>query len=380
MLIMEMFPGRRAWLKQTLQRLAFPVLRRWRSWCGPGPERGGVPRGVFREKTELEQGRVEGGVMADGQMLPALREGSEIVACGLGQAEFASWAALWTRRDSAHLVGSSWIHVDAAGRACYEAMYGQQAYGDPVWNPRGGEKAQEFAGDWTSLGSRWNRGTNYYHWITDGLTRLIYLPFFPAETGILVPSGMAAFAQDSLKLLGLWERVRVTEGRHLEIENYWFAGPMVLSGCANPLGMKWLRDVYGLPSEGGSGHRKIFVSRRGTKRDLTNMNDIERVLAAEGWDVLEPGELSFREQIETFRDARVIVGLHGAGMTNLLWAPIGVRVLELMPRTFRNGCYEAISLVLGHRHEVLLCPADSRGNLILTSDLLQRVLAWGQEG
>ena len=369
--------GRR-WPQRMVQRLGFPWVRRWRSWRGPGPEAGGVPRGIFHESREIRQGRVEGAVVADGQELPEIPKGSEIIACGLRQADFGDWPVLWSRRKSVRLSGPSLVPVDAAGRACFEAMFGPQAFGDPVWQPGRSGPARELAGHWTSLVSRWTVGGNYYHWLTDGLTRLLHLPAFPPDTGILVPAGLPAFARDSLQQLGLGERVREIEGDHWVVENHWFAGPGAPSGCVNPLGVRWLRQSFLPGTAEGKGHRRIFVSRRGTTRDLTNWAEVERVLSAEGWEVMDPGKLSFREQIETFRQARIVAGIHGAGMSNLLWAPAGTRVIELMPDTFRNGCYEAISRVIGHRHEVLLCPADKRGSFGLEAAVLERVLAMGE--
>ncbi len=368
--------GRR-WPQRTVEKLAFPALRRWRGWRGEGPEQGGVPFGIFQEKQEIRAGLVNGRIIADGQSIPPLPERSELIACGLRQAGYDWWPVLWTRRASARLLGSSLVHTDLYGHACYEAMYGPQATGDPVWRIIGSHPETELAGSWTSLVSRWTRGRNYYHWLTDGLTRLLHLPSFPEDTKILVPPGLPPFALDSLKMLGLADRVREATEEHLLIENYHFAGPSALTGCVNPMGVAWLRKSFGLPPKPAGGHRKIFISRQGTTRSVSNLREVEHALAADDWEIIDPGRLSFGEQLETFKQARIIAGIHGAGMTNVLWAPPGTRVVEFMPRSFRNACYEGISLVLGHSHQVLICQSDSRGNMQVSADQLRQVLAAG---
>ena len=362
--------GRRAF-KRGLMKTGFPLIRRWRAWNGPSWQSGGVPCGIFREKRELARGRVEGRMVADGQLLPPLPENSEMVGCGLGQTTHANWAALWTRRERVHLLGRSLVHVDPTGRAAYEALYGPQAAGDPVWRMRPEQTPEELPGKWTSLVSRWDNGTNYYHWITDALTRLVHLQEFPEDVGIILRPGIARFAEDSLKRLGLWERVRLVEGEHLLVENYWFAGPLALSGCPDPLGTEWLRKSF------GAAGRKIFVSRQGSTREVVNLRELEHAFHEAGWEVIDPGRLSFGEQMETFKQARVVAGVHGAGMTNVIWAPQGTRVVELMPKTFRNGCYEGISLAAGHDHRVLLCPADRSGNMSVPADIFRQVLEAG---
>ena len=48
-----------------------------------------------------------------------------------------------------------------------------------------------------------------------------------------------------------------------------------------------------------------------------------------GFVVVDPGRLSFAEQIRLFAGAERIVGNCGAGLTNLVFAPRGVRVFAL---------------------------------------------------
>lgn len=369
--------ARSTW-RRRIGGLRFTLSRRIRAWKSQPAEAGGIPRGIFSERREILAGRVQGSIVADGQPLPPVLADSEIRACGLRQDEFAWWPVLWSQRDSARLLGPSLVHVDGRGRACREAIFGPQGYADPVWQQRPPSQAQELPGRWTSLVSRWDlQGANYYHWLTDALVRLLHLTDFPADTGILLRPGLARFAEDSLKKLGLLDRVRFVESDHLLVEHYHFAGPPVLSGCPNPLGYAWLRQSFGADQGEGTGHRKIFISRQGSTRGVSNLREVEGALQTDGWEIVDPGVLSFTEQVETFKQARIIAGIHGAGMTNILWAPSGTRVVELMPRTFRNGCYEGISLVVGHRHQVLLCPADRDGNMSVPPEILRQVLAAG---
>ena len=239
-------------LRRKARALRLQVGQRISAWQSQPVEAGGIPRGTFSERREILAGRVEGRIIADGQTLPPLPPHSEIRACGLGQASHAAWPVLWSKRANARLLGRSLVHLDSRGRACYEAVFGPHSAGDPVWQPRPPSQPEELSGHWTSLASRWDHGTNYFHWLTDGLARLLQFPGFPAETGILLRPGLARFAEDSLKKLGLLDRVRFTEGEHLLVENYCFAGPHTLSGCMNPLGYEWLRRSFGACGAGRS--------------------------------------------------------------------------------------------------------------------------------
>ena len=64
-----------------------------------------------------------------------------------------------------------------------------------------------------------------------------------------------------------------------------------------------------------------------------NHSEVEATLAAEGFEVIEPDSLSFIDQVRLFREAAVVVGQTGAGLMNLLFAPVGCRAIVLIARS-----------------------------------------------
>ena len=48
-----------------------------------------------------------------------------------------------------------------------------------------------------------------------------------------------------------------------------------------------------------------------------------------------------------FRRARLYVGPHGAGLSNLVFMPLNSTVLEIRPRGRDKGCYRLLSLACG---------------------------------
>ncbi len=81
-------------------------------------------------------------------------------------------------------------------------------------------------------------------------------------------------------------------------------------------------------------------------------------LLEEGWTIIQAEKYSFREQIAIFAHARAVCGLHGAGLTNLIWCPRGCKVLELCASNFLNGCYEGLAVYNGLDHRYLILEAD----------------------
>ena len=101
--------------------------------------------------------------------------------------------------------------------------------------------------------------------------------------------------------------------------------------------------------------QKIYISRSDTKtRRIVNESDLIRKLSPLGFNVVVPGRLTVKEQAETFQNAGLIVGTHGNGLTNLMFAPQGATVIELFGSNFVHGAYAWLAHLqgLGYGHVV----------------------------
>jgi capsular polysaccharide biosynthesis protein len=82
----------------------------------------------------------------------------------------------------------------------------------------------------------------------------------------------------------------------------------------------------------------VYLSRRNqvtySDRSIVNEEDVQRVLQQLGYSIIEPGNMSFSSQVETMRNASVIVGPHGSSFGNLVFASKGVSVIDLMPASW----------------------------------------------
>lgn len=75
--------------------------------------------------------------------------------------------------------------------------------------------------------------------------------------------------------------------------------------------------------------RRLFVSRQGANsRRIANEQDVAALLEKHGFSTIQLEKLSLSEQINLFENATHIIAVHGAGLTNLLYAT-QCTVLEL---------------------------------------------------
>lgn len=89
------------------------------------------------------------------------------------------------------------------------------------------------------------------------------------------------------------------------------------------------------PAAAVAGAPRIYVSRqRAGSRMIEDATALEAMLANEGFVTLFPEELAMAEQIAAFEAADAIVGVKGAGLTNVMFCRPGTRLLVLSPADF----------------------------------------------
>ena len=94
--------------------------------------------------------------------------------------------------------------------------------------------------------------------------------------------------------------------------------------------------VAGAPRPG----RRIYVQRDAQgPRTLLNEPDVLRVAASQGFEVVRPERHGLREQAQLFSEAAVVMGVKGAGLTNLLFAPRDSSVVVLSPSNWGDSFF-----------------------------------------
>lgn len=348
------------WPLRFLKRALLEFLLRLGRSLGPASadSRFGPPKGLFSECQLVREGVVPGRVILDRQPTKPLVPGSLREACGFHQNDQQPWPIFWSHRREARLVSSSLALLDEQKRLCLEAAFMEQGLPhEPGYRYFRLPPATRLAGSWTSLISRWSPG--FHHWFMDALPRLALLDQFPATTRILVPDPLQPYEVETLKMMGLFGRVRPTAERHLIVEDYFFSSPTAMTGCWNPFAVEFLRrSLLDQGDPDWDSPRRFYIRRVGRSRGIANEAEVLRFFEQRGWAILDLERMSMARQIRLFSRADQIAGLHGAAFTNLLWCRPGCVVRELCARTFLNGVYEGMAdcLQLNYRH--LICDSD----------------------
>ncbi|MGB5157408.1 MAG: glycosyltransferase 61 family protein [Desulfobacterales bacterium] len=200
---------------------------------------------------------------------------------------------------------------------------------------------------------------NYAHWLTEVLPRIAV---FCAEQKfrkipILVNDELHKNIMESLLLVAGIERTIITLpiGRALFVDELYItsAGGYVpferrtnkLSehshGIFSPRALEVLRNnmnALGMKPGGHGWPEKIFLRRNSANRKVTNVTELEKLVASRGYAIVQPEKLTFLQQIRLFSNAKYIVGASGAALANILFAPKDAKIVILMNKN-RNTSY-----------------------------------------
>lgn len=190
--------------------------------------------------------------------------------------------------------------------------------------------------------------SNYYHFLLDVLPRWgIYSETFPeqAPDAVYVPAGTERQRQ-MLDMAGL-DKVRIIESlKHSAVRADRLMVPSMpnLGESAPPWTTRWLQERF--PAQDvASRPRRLYITRgdRPNSRRLVNEAELWPLLERRGFVRVDPGTMSVQDQIDHFAAAEVIVAVHGAALTNLVFSRPGVRVLEMFTPTYVNRTFWAIT-------------------------------------
>lgn len=197
-------------------------------------------------------------------------------------------------------------------------------------------------------------GNTFYHWFHDVLPRLLVSQaLLPESTRFLVSSPLHDYQLESLNAFNITSDKLIFQQRGVDslCEHLWFATP---SGNCTFGGGEILRKLSDFlisrmvskPQNYAS--RRIYISRRIARcRRLLNEIEIEPILRDFGFTTLIFEQQPFSAQISLAHNARWLVGVHGAGLTNALFMRQGASIVEIAGAEV-VPCYSVMSLQLKH--------------------------------
>ncbi|QNE38423.1 glycosyltransferase family 61 protein [Hymenobacter sp. NBH84] len=203
---------------------------------------------------------------------------------------------------------------------------------------------------------------NYYHFYNDILAKLFFLEEqlqLPYEVPLLIAETLynRPYFQYFLQHPYLKNRNWVVQkpGEYIRSRKTYFCKPLThtASYYARIRELVPVQDLVPV----GSANRRIFITRSPKRgRYIENAAEIEAICRAEGFEVIDFDVMTLAQQIKLMREARYVVGIHGAGLVNMLFhgtQPMGLMEL-LPPGEFYPFHYMLMAAQLGYQYDGMI--------------------------
>lgn len=278
-------------------------------------------------------------------------------------AEFIEYLRLY-RLEGVSLLGNTGVFADERARAVVTFPTMRQFVNYHYLRPEPLAPVDLPPGDYFNMLSSHRGHRHFFHFLFDRLPKLLYtldrFGYGDRPLTVLVHEDLPRFQADIFRFLGeqhprlafrpVSPRTRVRGGAILHLDD----DRNLKSTHVEPALIGRMRRLvfegYGIDARPGG--RRIYVSRADTrKRRLVNEAEIQALFEARGFEVVAPGTLGFENQVRLFAEAEMVAGVHGAGLTNILFSAPGTKVLEIFPAPKIKNTYFLLARSAGQPYD-----------------------------
>ena len=204
----------------------------------------------------------------------------------------------------------------------------------------------------------------YYHWITEILPRLWMAKEYLAATKFAIPDYFFTkwpFCKEFFELLGVQEFLVLDTYHKYLIQNLVLPTRAGNPFYQQPIPMQnsiaWLKNAALQKKDKKLGER-LYISRAKAKyRKVLNEEEIYPVLEKYGFEVIYFEDYTLSDQISICQQAKVLMGLHGAGLTNMVFLPAQSKLIEIRPAIEYHmyNCFFTLKLHAPCEYNFILC-------------------------
>ena len=233
---------------------------------------------------------------------------------------------------------------------------------------------------------------NYFHWINDCLPSLRAYFHYAEHQGVRPKVLISPFSKDSfqyqfLLLLGvckddiIFKTTTTILCKSLLVYNLPYqvkpkSPEWNHMHFLNRTNYDWLREKL-MPVRKVKPTRKVFVVRNTKERRIVNQAEVAAQLIEKGFSVVDVSLLSVKEQIDLFSETSVLITVHGAGLTNIVFSE-RIKIIEFFPMIrygYSTSTFFQISNFFSFEYILCMCKADNLENITIDLDLLESMVS-----
>ncbi len=214
---------------------------------------------------------------------------------------------------------------------------------------------------------------HYFHWFCDSLPRFIQAKNVNNKYPILLPKSIENidYIKKSIDILEI-NYITYNDQENIKVKDLFVSSHSAPSGNYNNKTINSLAKSLksNKKIEADNDYRNIWISRSKSKhRKIKNESEILPLLNRFNFKIIHPEEYTFEEQISIYKNANILGGLHGGGLTNILFMNEGTKLLEVRRENDDlNNCYYTLASELGINYYYV--NSKSQGEDLYVSDTI----------
>lgn len=213
---------------------------------------------------------------------------------------------------------------------------------------------------------------NYFHWFNDVIPSILFLRKVGVNFPILLSSKLSAktFVISSLRFLNI--TYKVVDANNI-VRFKVAIKPTLTAGEGNqhPIYFPQLSQIFRsrCGQESGTSCRVFLVRNSSNFRILSPVDRVNKLFEEYGFIIVEAENMSFDEQLNLFSKCTHLAGVHGAGLTNMLFMKSNSKILEIRRNDDdHNNCYFSMANVLNFNYYYFLVSGGSNKATVQEDD------------
>lgn len=184
---------------------------------------------------------------------------------------------------------------------------------------------------------------NYYHWLLEAVPRLFLLKEKATQYKLLLNANSPNFIKQYVSLFGFKEIVYLEDNylakvKHVTFTTFTSRGLAMYEPVIRNM-VKWLFKKNEI-LENSNPTKNIFITRKNAKyRRLINEDEIISYLSSNGFEIVTLENLTIKEQMQLFANAKNVIGTQGAGMANMIYSTHGKMLITIIHEEHPDDAY-----------------------------------------
>ncbi|MCX6823038.1 MAG: glycosyltransferase family 61 protein [candidate division SR1 bacterium] len=186
---------------------------------------------------------------------------------------------------------------------------------------------------------------NYHHRLIFGLPKYHLFQKSGFKIDKYITDYSFPFHKEAINALGIKEEqiIIAKKTAYIEAENLILGSTTTIHGNIPKRAIDFLKNTFLEDHKPKKTGKRLYISRI-TNRKVINDEEISSYLHKFGfikYDSLD--NLSIKEQAELFNSAEIIIGIHGAALTNAVFCKEGTKIIEIFHEKTVRGHYYCIA-------------------------------------